>query len=98
MRLVVTVDFRDGRAANVRAEAVRTKMPEDPSDERECAALADVLRQRIRRFQGRGRPQEKKSEKSLADHFTTERKFSILQTVRAAQGRTTSEQSKGETT
>ena len=56
MRLVVTVDFREGRAANVRAEAVRTKMPEDPSDERECAALDDVLRKRIRRFQGRGRP------------------------------------------
>ena len=66
MRLVVTVDFRDGRAANVRAEYVRTKMPEDASDERECAALADVLRQRIRRFQGRGRPQEK-IEKSLID-------------------------------
>ena len=63
MRLVVTVYFREGRAANVRAEAVRTKVPEDASDERECAALADVLSQRIRRFQGRGRPQEKKSKK-----------------------------------
>ena len=59
MRLVVTIDFLDGHAANVRAEAVRTKMPEDAADERECAALADVLRQRILRFQGRGRPTEK---------------------------------------
>ena len=59
MRLVVTVDFREGRAANVRAEAVRTKMPEDAADERECAALAGVLLRRIRRFQGRGRPTEK---------------------------------------
>lgn len=63
MRLVLTVDFRDGRATTVRAEGVRTRLPEDYADERECAALADVLRQRIRRFQGRGRPQEKKSKK-----------------------------------
>ena len=56
MKLVVTVDISGGRATDFRIERSSNPEPGAAEDARECAALADVLASRIRRFQARGRP------------------------------------------
>lgn len=56
MKLVVTVDISGGRATEFRVDRVSSPETWTAEDARECAALADVLASRIRRFQGRGRP------------------------------------------
>ena len=56
MKLVVTVDISGGRATDFRIDRVSNPEPGAAENARECAALADVLASRIRRFQARGRP------------------------------------------
>ena len=56
MKLVVTVDISGGRATEFRVDRVSNPEPGAVEDAREFAALADVLANRIRRFQARGRP------------------------------------------
>ena len=56
MKLLVTVDISGGRVTEFRIDRVSNPEPGAAEDVRECAALADVLASRIRRFQARGRP------------------------------------------
>lgn len=68
MKLVVTVEISGGRATEFRVDRVSNPEPGAAEDVRECAALADVLSSRIRRFQARGRPDgtpPKKTEKNF---------------------------------